>query len=137
MRSFLQSARSSLLADPIERTLGRYYPRFVEWSTILTRGDSAVAEEIVQDLCLHLTVAQPDLNGIEDLDAYLYICLRNMYLSHLNRVSRERLRVVQVEDYDAVGLAMASGDRDNVDVQNELLRICHNVIRRKYALKER
>ena len=135
MHSFLQSARSVLFADPMERTLGRYYPRFVEWSAILTRGDNAVAEEIVQDLCLHLTVTQPDLSGIEDLDAYFYICLRNMYLSHLSRVSRERLRVVQVEDYDAVALAIVSGDRDNVDVQNELLRICHFVIRRKQASK--
>jgi DNA-directed RNA polymerase specialized sigma24 family protein len=119
----------------MERILSRYFARLVEWSQILTRGDQTAADEIVQDLCLHLTVAQPDLSGVNDLDAYLYMCLRNMYISRLARVSREQLRVIQVEDYDDARMVVAGNVADSVDVQNELFRICDYTVSRKYSSK--
>ncbi len=102
MKPVLKPVYSPFSSDSIERILGRYYKQLVEWSWILARGDRTAAEETVQDLCLHLTVAQPDLSRVNNLDNYLYMCLRNMYVSNLARVSRERLRVIQVEDYDAL-----------------------------------
>jgi len=135
MKSVLKPARSPFPPESIERMLSRYYPQLVEWSLILARGDHAAAEESVQDLCLYLTLSQPDLSGVHNLDNYLFTCLRNMYVSNLARVSRERLRVIQVEDYDAVGIVAASGGLDTVDVQNELLRICDYVLSRKYVSK--
>ncbi len=128
-------ARVDLPSNTVERVLCRYYDRLVEWGQVLTRGDQAVSEEIVQDLCLHLTIAQPDLSAVRDLDAYLFICLRNMYTSSLAKVSRERLRVIQVEDYDSVDSAVSTMSPDDVDVQNELLRICAYAIWRKYSSK--
>jgi DNA-directed RNA polymerase specialized sigma24 family protein len=135
MKSVLKPVSSPFPADSIERILSRYFARLAEWGQILTRGDHTAAEEIVQDLCLHLTVARPDLSGVNDLDAYLYTCLRNMYVSRLARVSRERLRVIQVEDYDAVGMVVACSGADSVDVQNELIRISDYVMSRKYSSK--
>ena len=135
MRPILKSVGSSFSSDSIERILSRYYQQLVEWSRILARGDRTTAEESVQDLCLHLTVAQPDLSRVNNLDNYLFMCLRNMYVSNLARVSRERLRVIQVEDYDAVGMVAANSESDTVDVQNELLRIGDYVISRKYSSK--
>jgi len=135
MKSVLKPAYSSPPLDSIERILSRYYPKLVEWSRILARGDATAAEESVQDLCLHLTVAQPDLSRVQNLDNYLFMCLRNMYVSSLARVSRERLRVLQIEDYDAVDLVAARGGLDVVDVQNNLIRIADYVLSRKYALK--
>jgi DNA-directed RNA polymerase specialized sigma24 family protein len=128
-------ARLDVPSNTVERVLCRYYDRLVEWGRVLTRGDQAVAEEIVQDLCLHLTIAQPDLSAVRDLDAYLFICLRNMYTSSLAKVSRERLRVIQVEDYDSVDSAVSTMPPDDVDVQNELLRICTYAVWRKYSSK--
>ena len=135
MKSVFKSVLSPVSADSVERTLSRYYARLVEWSLLITRGDKNAAEEIVQDLCLRLTLVQNDLSAINDLDGYLYICLRNMYISLLARVSRERLRVIQVEDYDEVGMAIADHTSDSVDVQNELMRICDYVMLRKYSSK--
>jgi DNA-directed RNA polymerase specialized sigma24 family protein len=135
MKSVLKLVRPSRPLESVERVLGRYYPQLVEWSRILARGDETAAEEIVQDLCLHLTVAQPDLAGVQNLDNYLFMCLRNMYVSNLAKVSRERLRVLHVEDYDAVGMVAARGGLDAVDVQNELIRIGDYVTSRKYASK--
>jgi len=135
MRSVFKPVRSPFSTGSIERILSRYYARLVEWSGILTRGVHTAAEEIVQDLCLHLTVARPDLSAVSDLDAYLYTCLRNMYISRLAQVSRERLRVIQVEDYDEVGMAVSGSGADSVDVQNDLIRICDYVLSRKYSSK--
>ena len=128
-------ARVNVPSNTVERVLCRYYDRLVEWGRVLSRGDQAVAEEIVQDLCLHLTIAQPDLSAVRDLDAYLFICLRNMYTSSLAKVSRERLRVIQVEDYDSVDSAVITMSPDDVDAQNELLRICTYAVWRKYSSK--
>src|SRR5580692_7776299 len=115
MFSARKSAPLDVRSNSVERVLCRYYGRLVEWSRILTRGDEAVAEEIIQDLCVHLMVAQPDLSAVRDLDAYLFICLRNMYTSSLVKVSRERLRVIHVEDYDSVDFAVSSVPSNDVD----------------------
>ncbi len=135
MKSVLKPIHSPIPLDSVERILGRYYPQLLEWSRILARGDDNAAEESVQDLCLHLVVAQPDLDRVQNLDNYLFMCLRNMYVSNLARVSRERLRVIQVDDYDAIGMVAANGGLDTVDVQNELIRVGDYVISRKYTSK--
>ncbi len=50
-------------------------------------------------------------------------------------MSRERLRVIQVEDYDAVGMVAADGGLDTLDIQNDLIRIGDYVISKKYVSK--
>lgn len=121
MEPVLKPVRSPLSLDSIERILSRYYQQLAEWSRLLARGDHTAAEETVQDLCPHLIVAHTDVSRVQNLDNYLFMCLRNMYVSNLARVSRERLRVIHIEDYDAVGV-VAGGGLDNVDVQNDLIR---------------
>ncbi|MGD0789016.1 MAG: hypothetical protein ABR898_13605 [Terracidiphilus sp.] len=135
MKPVLKPVRSPFSPDSIERILSRYYQQLVEWSRMLARGDYSSAEETVQDLCLHLTVAHPDLSRVQNLDNYLFMCLRNMYVSNLARVSRERLRVIQIEDYDAVGMVASGGGLDTVDVQNDLIRTSDYVLSRKYVSK--
>ena len=135
MKSDLKPVRYPFSSESIERILSRYYTQLGEWSRILARGDHGAAEEAVQDLCLHLTVARPDLSRVNNLDNYLFMCLRNMYVSNLAHVSRERLRVIRVEDYDAIATVAANGGLDTVDVQNELIRICDYVVSRKYVSK--
>lgn len=51
-----------------ERLLDEYYGKLQKWGVVLTRGDWMMAQEIVQDLCLHFVVANPDLSQIENLD---------------------------------------------------------------------
>ena len=134
MEPVLKPVRSPFSPDSIERILSRYYQQLAEWSRLLARGDHTAAEETVQDLCLHLIVAHTDLSRVQNLDNYLFMCLRNMYVSNLARVSRERLRVIHIEDYDAVGV-VAGGGLDNVDVQNDLIRTSDYVLSRKYVSK--
>lgn len=135
MKSVLKPGSRVLLSDSVERILSRYYPQLVEWGRILARGDETAAEEIVQDLCLHFTLAQPDLSRVQNLNNYLFMCLRNMYLSNLARVSRERLRVIQIEDFDALGSVAANRGLDTLHVQNELIQISNYVLDRKSVSK--
>ena len=131
----LKTFRMESPDESVERMLVRHHGRLREWAIGLTRGDRNLADEIVQDLCLHLCLSHPDLREISNLDGYLYTALRHLYLSNVTRASRERLRLVAVEDYDAFSVALHAKDRDAVDVQNDLLRICHYVLQRKYRSK--
>lgn len=119
----------------VERMLARNHARLQEWAITIARGDRDIADDLVQDLCVHLCLSQPDLHRIENLDGYLYTALRHLYLSHVSRTARERLRVIAVEDYDALSVALQANDLDEVDVQNDLLRICSYVVVRKQSSK--
>jgi len=120
----------------MEALLERYFEQFLQWARILTRGDVGLAEEIVQDLCLQLTLASPDLSQIANLDGYLYTCLRNLYSSNLSRASRDRLRLVSIEDFDSLEAALGSSVAgDALEKQNILLRICAYAVWRKETSK--
>ena len=88
--------------------LANRYGQLLRWATVLTRGNSSKAEEIVQEFCVYIAVAKPDLGGVANLAGYLYTCLRNIYLSTLARASREALHLVSVEDYDSFAFAISA-----------------------------
>lgn len=136
MRKPKQQQQSELSASDTEEFLERYFEQLSRWSLILTRGDVEAAEEIVQDLCLHLTLVLPDLSKVSNVDGYLYTCLRNMHLSSFARSSRERTRMVSVADFDSLEMAIASGSSgDLLERQNELLRICAYLVWRRESAK--
>jgi DNA-directed RNA polymerase specialized sigma24 family protein len=119
-----------------ERLLEEYYGKLQKWGLVLTRGDRAMAEEIVHDLCLYFTVAKPDLNQVENLDGYLYTSLRHIYLSTLARSSREAVQFVCIADFDSIQFALNPSTTDSLlERQNELRRICSYVVWRKNCSK--
>jgi DNA-directed RNA polymerase specialized sigma24 family protein len=116
--------------------LAHRYGQLLRWATVLTRGNSSKAEEIVQEFCVYIAVAKPDLGGVSNLEGYLYTCLRNIYLSTLARASREALHLVSVEDYDSFAFAIsANPGGDLLQRQNELRRICSYAVWRKESSK--
>jgi DNA-directed RNA polymerase specialized sigma24 family protein len=116
--------------------LANRYGQLLRWATVLTRGNSSKAEEIVQEFCVYIAVAKPDLGGVANLAGYLYTCLRNIYLSTLARASREALHLVSVEDYDSFAFAIsANPGGDLLQRQNELRRICSYAVWRKESSK--
>ncbi len=119
-----------------DQILERYYDQFLRWSLMLTRGDRNLAEDLVQDLCLHLSLSKPDLTSVGNLDGYLYICLRNLYLSGLARSSREAAQFVSTADFDSAAFALTAGpSSDLLQTQNDLLRICNYAVWRKDSSK--
>ena len=125
-------------AEPaqVDQLLAARYPQLLQWAKALARGDKGKAEEIVQEFCLYVTLAKPDLSDVANLDGYLYTSLRHIYLSSLARASREALHLVSVEDYDSFALAIsASPSGDPLQRQNDLRRICTYTVWRKDSSK--
>jgi DNA-directed RNA polymerase specialized sigma24 family protein len=130
------SSRTGTRAISADALIESYYLQFVQWAGMLTRGDAGVAEEIVQELCLELTLSSPDFSQIQNLDGYLYTCLRHLYLSRLARASREAVRFVSIEDCDSIQFALETGRAiDSLEVQNQLRRICSYSLWRKEVSK--
>lgn len=116
--------------------LERYYDRLQTWALVLTRGDLGKSQDIVQELCLHLSLSAPNFNNIQNLDGYLYTCLRHIYLSDIARSSREALQHLSIEGFDSIQLALSSnGQGESLPQQNDLRRICSFVIWRKAQTK--
>jgi DNA-directed RNA polymerase specialized sigma24 family protein len=125
-------------AEPAQadQLLAARYAQLLKWAHGLARGDKGKAEEIVQELCLYITLAKPDLSDVANLDGYLYTSLRHIYLSSLARASREALHLVSVEDYDSFPLAIsAPPSGDPLQRQNDLRRICTYTVWRKESSK--
>jgi DNA-directed RNA polymerase specialized sigma24 family protein len=130
---------TSLFGTPPNRPdklLEQYYDRLQEWALLLTRGDVGKAQDIVHELCLHLTLSSPDLSNVRNLDGYLYTCLRHIYLSDIARCAREAVQSIGLGDFDSIQIVFrpqASGD--SIQQQNDLRRICSYVIWRKSQAK--
>src|ERR1700679_4240279 len=115
-----------------DKLLEQYYDRLQEWALQLTRGDVGKAQDIVHELCLHLTLSTPDLSKVQNLDGYLYTCLRHFYLSDIARSAREALQSVSPDDFDSIQIAFRSPTSgDPLQQQNDLRRICSYVAWRK------
>jgi len=103
------------------------------WAVQMTANDQALAEDLLHDLFILFTLNQPDLKRIENLDSYLYACLRNLHISQLRRATRSRFEQLSIVEYDSarLGLHSVAHGRDWIQVQDELRRICHYACARK------
>lgn len=122
-----RTAKDSIPAgvQDAEKIVAEKYPQLLEWANLLTRGDQGKAQDIVQELYLHIALAKPDFSLVEKLDSYLYISLKHLYVSLLARASREALHLVSLEDFDSVEVAIEKSHAgDHLQRQNELRRVC-------------
>lgn len=123
-------------AVDIERLLKARYSQPQIWAQSLTRGDVAKAQDIVQEFCLYFTLKRPDLSNVENVEGYLYTCLRHICLSNLARASREASHFISIADFDSFDFAVASRrSGDPLERQNDLRHICNFAIWRKEKSK--
>lgn len=125
-----------LSAPAQNRLLEQYYDPLQKWALMLTRGDVGKSQDIVHELCLHLSLSTPDLSKIRNLDGYLYTCLRHIYLSDIARSSREVLQPLGPDNFDSIQMALwAQPSGDLLQQQNDLRKICAYVTWRKAQAK--
>jgi len=55
----------------------------------LTRGNRELAEDLLQDAFVYFTQLKPELDGIQNLDAYLYTILENLQATYLRKGMRD------------------------------------------------
>jgi len=110
------------------------YTRLLQWASQLTNPDRELAKDLVQDAFLHFTLSARDLVTINNIDKYLYGVVRNTYLSHLRRSSRQQHEPLPTFDLGAPGNLMLTVDpRRQIHAQDELRAICHHACARKEA----
>ncbi|HEY6242466.1 MAG TPA: hypothetical protein VIX17_00890 [Pyrinomonadaceae bacterium] len=126
----------SLRPKPIEQTheevfLERY-EKLYGWLCQLTDGDRELARDLVQDAFVHFTFVRPDLRPIKNLDGYLFSLARNLHISQVRRPTNSRLQQLSILDYDSSEWGLRMTDvREQIQVQDELRRICHYACVRK------
>src|SRR6476620_23429 len=112
------------------------YDRLLKWSLQLTGNDHEVAEDLLHDLFIQFTLRQPPLHAVGNLDAYLYVTLRNLHLAQERRANRNRLQQLSIVQYDSAAIGLRTVDpRDQIYAQEELRIVCAYACRRKHTAK--
>ncbi|HEV2761644.1 MAG TPA: sigma-70 family RNA polymerase sigma factor, partial [Pyrinomonadaceae bacterium] len=132
----MRSAEVTAAAGLHEETFLARYGRLLAWALQLTGGDRGQAEDLVHDAFIQFTLSGPELDGIRNLDGYLYTMLRNLRLSQIRRRQHAPGRSLSALQYDSAELSLRAVDpRDQIRVQDELRQICRYACIRKETSK--
>ncbi len=112
------------------------YSRLLDWSLRITDGDVQLAEDLVHDAFIQFSLSRPALHDIRDLDAYLYVVLRNINVSRVRRVNHLQKLTLTAADYDSAEIALRSvNPRAQLNVRAELRSVCHYACVRRETSK--
>jgi RNA polymerase sigma factor (sigma-70 family) len=118
------------------------YNRLLDWAMKLTNQRRAAAEDLVHDAFVQFMLCR--LEGINNLDGYLYGMLRKMRISQLRRSAQQinKMYHIRIADYDsaegglvAVLRAESHAVDSRIQIQDELQQICQYVCERKETSK--
>lgn len=108
------------------------YEKLLAWALHLAHQDREQAEDLVHDAFIQFTLTQLDLKDIHNLDGYLYRILRNVHVSQLRRSGQRHLQQLSIVEYDSALIGLHSTEqRDQIQVQDELRRVCQYACARK------
>src|SRR5215831_3817190 len=108
------------------------YQALLGWARKLAHQNQHIAEDLLHDVFVQFTLARPDLGGIQNIDGYLYMMLRNRHLSSIRRNARAPIDQLSSADYDSAEMRLQSADpRDQIKVRDELRTICRYACERK------
>ncbi len=121
------------------------YQWLMNWALRLSEQDRQQAEDLVHDVFMHFIVSRPNLEQIQNVDAYLYTMLKNLHLSDVRRTSRiqdatTRISNFSLTDYDSVenGLRVLeelSSVQVHAQIRDQLRRLCYYARIRKESSK--
>ena len=122
--------------DQHEQVFIERLSKVLHWAHQITGGDAALAEDLAQDAFLHFTAGRPPLQGISNIDKYLYVVLKNLFRSHLASVSRRRTVPFDPLAHENAMQTWRSADPERrLTVRDDLRRICLFVCERKETSK--
>ncbi|MBL8170956.1 MAG: hypothetical protein JNJ50_22555 [Acidobacteria bacterium] len=112
------------------------YELLLAWALPLTEGDATAAEDLVHDAFVQFTLAQPDLQTIENLDGYLRQMLRNLRVSQGRRAAHKREQPLCIADYDSAELSLRTEEiHAGLSAREELRLICQYALARRHSSK--
>lgn len=128
--------RLVLAPQSLEDVFMARYERLRGWALHLSAGDSAAAEDLLQEAFVQFTARDPDLDSIQNLDAYLFGLVRILHLSQSRRTRRRAQLLGSALDYNAAILGLRHADpRDQLAVREDLRRVCQYACARKETSK--
>lgn len=112
-----------------------HYDWLLDWARQHTQGASEEAEDLVQDLYVRFVQMKsgPDFTDEDQIRAYLYTSLKNLFISKKLRSGRDAVAGLLAVDFDSVEFAISAVDRSQLlHVRSDLASICeYACIRRK------
>jgi DNA-directed RNA polymerase specialized sigma24 family protein len=112
------------------------YEALRAYSLRLTNQNRSLADDLVQDAYIQFTVAQPDLERIQNLDGYLAVLVRHLHISSIRRTAAHRFAHVPIHDDDSAELAWALARNDDAGrARDGLIAICEYACARKDTSK--
>jgi DNA-directed RNA polymerase specialized sigma24 family protein len=134
---FRKSAQAAPRAETqVEELFLQYYDRMLEWALHLTDHRAEQAEDLVHDAFVQLTMSPPDFAAIENLDGYLFVVLRNLYRSQMQRATRGPGGPASAVDYDSAEVGLKAVDPGNrLQAIGELRLVCRYACARKESSK--
>lgn len=108
------------------------YGTLQRWALQITMYDRELAEDLVHDVYIRFN-QRDDLPGdVESVHGYLYVALKNAYVSYLRRKTRAGSRQLSLLDHDFADNAWLTIDpRSTIKVHDDLHAICEFACARK------
>jgi len=120
----------------VEELFLQRYDQMLEWALHLTDHRAAQAEDLVHDAFVQLTLSPPDFKTIENLDGYLFVVLRNLHRSQMQRAMRGPVGPEMLVDYDSALAGLKAADpRQHWQAVEELQLVCGYACARKESSK--
>jgi RNA polymerase sigma factor (sigma-70 family) len=107
------------------------YSRLLKWAFQLTRPDRELARDLVQEAFIRFTVSAGNLVTINNVDSYLRGIVRNTYLSHLRRSSRQQHEPLPNFEFAESNSLLMVDPRRLMLVKDDLRAICQHACARK------
>jgi DNA-directed RNA polymerase specialized sigma24 family protein len=112
-----------------------HYDWLLDWARQHTLGAAQEAEDLVQDLYVRFVQMKsgPVFTDDDEIRAYLYTSLKNLFISRKLRNGREAVSGLLAVDFDSAAFSLSAVDRSQLlHVRSDLAGICeYACIRRK------
>ena len=112
-----------------------HYDWLLDWARQHTLGAAQEAEDLVQDLYVRFVQmkSSPVFTDDDEIRAYLYTSLKNLFISRKLRNGREAVSGLLAVDFDSAAFSLSAVDRSQLlHVRSDLAGICeYACIRRK------
>ncbi len=106
------------------------YEQFGNWAALITRQDKELAQDILHDTFLKFT-SSPRLAA--NFDDYVFVSLKNQYVSHLRRDVRLRKAVSLSDEWISNSRDLSFDPRPANQVADKLRAICHYACVRRHT----
>lgn len=124
-------------ADTLDDLFLQHYATMVARARQLVGRDAQAAEDLVHDAYVRLALRQFDASAVQNLEAYLFVTLRNVHLSQVRRRMSKALATVSIIDHDSIVSSLRSlvNDEERQGAHDELRHVVRYACLRKATAK--